>query len=59
MKLIIRYCHSWGNINTFTIEIDESLNPNYLFEKIGEKLHLQQNHFISRYKRDGFLVNKL
>lgn len=56
MKLIVRYCHHWGNVNTFIIDLDEEAQPQELFEKICEKLHLKEYQFISSFKRDGYVV---
>jgi len=57
MKVIIRFCKSWGSINTFMLDIEESLNPNELFDKIREKIKLKTNNFIARFSRDGFMVS--
>lgn len=56
MKVVIRLCKSWGDISTFSIELNESAGPAEFMEKIRDKLKLKTNSFILRFSRDGFMV---
>lgn len=59
MKIILRFCQTWGSIHTITLEIDNNLDPHDFLNKIAEKVNLKNKNFISRLERDGFMVEYL
>ena len=57
MKIILRYCKSWGKNNTHFLEIESNTTFEVLKLKIAEKLDIVSKTFILKFKRDGFNVN--
>ena len=56
MRIILRYSQAWGQLTTFTLDLEESISPKELLDKIAEKIYLKKLNFICRLKRDGYMV---
>lgn len=57
MKIILRYCKSWGKNNTHFLEIEENISFEVFKQRVAEKLNLVSKPFIMKFKRDCFNVN--
>jgi hypothetical protein len=56
MRLIVRYCQTWGNFSTHTIEISPEADVGELIQKISERFDIPKKKQSLKFKRDGFTV---